>query len=325
MNKLENFPKKGILHFVSDDKVIYSINEKLFYRSTKINFEISFDPLPNFNIINRILRRGIHKVIENNKFLFIIFNKQIKIICIDSKSVLSSVPIRGSRPLVIEKFKDGIVYGEYAGNKRRKSMSIIFINKDGKEITIKSISGIRHIHSITYIENKDKYIVTTGDRDHESKIMIFDENFRDFEIVAEGNQSFRVVQPILREDFIYFGTDIPHKKNYIYKICLSSGERYKLGKVPGPVFFGIKKNNSIFFSTVVEPSSVNDQKFCYILQIDENDNLINIAYFKKDVIPMKLGQYGQIIFPRYDISKNNKLFFTEFSTKNHLMIGDIAL
>lgn len=325
MNELVNFPKKGILHFVSDDKIIYSINEKLFYKSAKINFVNSFDPLPNFNIINRILRRGIHKVIENNKLLFIVFNKQIKILCIDSKSALFSVPIRGSRPLVIEKYKDGIVYGEYAGNKSRKSMSIVHIDRDGKEIILKSIPGIRHIHSITYIENKNKYIVTTGDRDHESKIMIFDKNFSDSEIVAEGTQSFRVVQPILREDFLYFGTDIPHRENYLYKISLSTGERYKLGKVPGPVFYGIKKNNSIFFSTVVEPSLINDQRFCYIIQIDENDHLINRASFQKDIIPMKLGQYGQIVFPRYDISKNNELFFTEFSTKNHLSIGSIAI
>ena len=66
---------------------------------------------------------------------------------------------------------------------------------------------------------------------------------------------------------------------------------------------------------------MNDQKFCYIFQLNQSLACKNIGKFAKDKIPMRLGQYGQIMFPRYDNSCCKKIFFTEFATKNHLRIG----
>ena len=38
MNSKLTFPKRGILHFVSDDKCIHSINQRLFYESQDHKF-----------------------------------------------------------------------------------------------------------------------------------------------------------------------------------------------------------------------------------------------------------------------------------------------
>ena len=323
MKKQRVFPKRGVLHYVSDDKLIYSLNEMLFYDSDAKQFVLPLEVRPNFDILNRIFRRGIHKVIENGCFIFVIVNAQIQIICTNSQRVVSTHSLRGNRPLVIEKYRDGIVYGEYSGNKHRKDMTIVYVDRFGVSRTLASIPRIRHIHSITEMEYSRKYIVTTGDEDHESKIMLFDENFHDYRIIAEGTQNCRVVQPIVRSNYLYFGTDMPDSENHIYKIELSTGVSRQLAKIPGPVFFGIKKDSNIFFSTVVEPSQVNDQRFCYLLQIGLDDNVSQRGVFRKDMFPMKLCQYGQIIFPRYDHSTNNLIYFTEFATSNHLSIGSI--
>lgn len=325
MNSKLTFPKRGILHFVSDDKCIYSINQRLFYESQDHKFVLKLEKRPNFNLVNRIFRRGIHKVIENGDFLFVVINKEIQIISIDLKLVVAKHSLRGNRPLVIEKYRDGIVYGEYANNKIRNKMAIVHLDKSGCEHILRFITGIRHIHSITKIDQTNKFIVTTGDEDDESKIMIFADDFQNYKIIAEGSQRFRVVQPIVRENFLYFGSDIPNKQNHIYKIDLLSGASEELAEIPGPVFYGIKKNNIIFFSTVNEPSQVNDQKFCYLLQIGLDDIVHKKAAFQKDIIPMRLGQYGQILFPRYDVSTNKMIYFTEFATLNHLQIHKFLL
>ena len=108
MKEQRVFPKRGVLHYVSDDKLIYSLNEKLFYDSDAKKFILSLEVRPNFDILNRIFRRGIHKVIENGSFIFVIINTQIQIVCTNSQRVVSTHSLRGNRPLVIEKFRDGL-------------------------------------------------------------------------------------------------------------------------------------------------------------------------------------------------------------------------
>ena len=88
----------------------------------------------------------------------------------------------------------------------------------------------------------------------------------------------------------------------------------KLVKVGNSVFHGCKVANWLFFSTATEPSKVNDTKYAEVWASPDGDNWKCILKFKKDILPMKYFQYGQVFFPYIEKDDGN-LWISPFSTK----------
>ena len=235
--------------------------------------------------------------------------------------------LNGSRPLCICSTAEMVFYGEYRSNQERSPISVwaASVNDLSKWSPIYTFNNIRHIHGV-FVDPLDNSIwVTTGDFDSESALWRTDNNFETLEKIVGGSQQCRAVQLLFDRDHIHFASDAPDEVNHIYKLHRSSLNIEKSTTVAGPVFFGTTVGNSHFFSTVVEPSEINKTKYVelwrYDFELNTTTNAITkdsttwyrFLKLKKDLLPMKIFQYGQIRFP-YGPGDQNHLFFTPRST-----------
>jgi len=127
--------------------------------------------------------------------------------------------------------------------------------------------------------------------------------------------STRCVQLIFTSNYIYFDSDSPDETNYLYRIEKKSGNKEILQRVGNPVFYGCKVGESLFFSTVCEPSNINTSRYAVIWRSDDGESWYEFKKFKKDIWSMKYFQYGQILFP-YGPGDNKNLWCKPFTTHN---------
>lgn len=269
----------------------------------------------NIYIISRLLRKGVHYLIpiDENQNAFI-YNKKL---CItDGNQTIIDVPITGSRPLSFEKIGDELVFGEYRSNPERSPVSVYSINlKNNSKLQVKyTFENIRHIHGVYQDPYTLSIYITTGDENHEAAIWKTNDNFNTIEKVLSGSQQTRTIKLLFDENFIYFGSDAPHEKNYLYKLNKQSYEVKQLIEVGSSVFHGYKVDNWLFFSTAIEPSKINTTKFAELWASPDGNEWKCILKLKKDILPMRYFQYGQIFFPNGPGDGEN-LWISPFATK----------
>ena len=171
-------------------------------------------------------------------------DRSIYLLKFDTLETLGHVALSGKRPLCIEKYNSGIVYGEYYSNPSRESVKIIHIDGNAIEHCLAELSGVRHIHSIVFNEHLKKYLVCTGDLDDESCMFAFAIDFNDHHKLLAGSQKYRIVQPACRLNKVYFGSDMPHSKNSLHELDLDTKKLTKICDVPGPVFYSLVKEKT---------------------------------------------------------------------------------
>jgi len=212
---------------------------------------------------------------------------------------------------------DSLYFGEYFGNPDRQAIHIYGSQDGGRHFeTVYTFppGTVRHVHGVFADPYSDLLWVTTGDTDEESAIWITDDRFGHLERVVGGTQRHRAVQLLFTERFVYFGSDTPLERNYLYRLERESGRVKCLQTVQGPVFYGCKVGDVLFFSTVVEPSSVNVERHACLWGSPDGNSWQCLAKFRKDFWPMKLFQYGQILFPSGE-NNTGRLWFTPFATE----------
>ncbi|MFI0398239.1 MAG: hypothetical protein ACH34X_04135 [Thiolinea sp.] len=317
------FPHEGIIHYISNQIILHSngyclntfeLDESL--RKKTILVKRFYLP----RIIQRILRRGIHRVISNGKNIFVLYDKKIAIFDLETQREIHNINIKGSRPLGLVNFQDGIIYGEYRNNQERTPVSLWNVTKDGTHIRLDTIENVRHIHTVTYWQETDCYYVTTGDAPNESNIIEYTNDFSKKRIILSGTDEYRIVQPIFRGREIYFCSDKPNNINYAYKYNIDTQKLEQLGKIGATVFYGLEKNGKCYFGTVAEPSKINESKYVELIMINENNEIIRLHKYKKDIWPHKLAQYGQIIFPLEDKTSDDILLYTVVATHQDNLI-----
>lgn len=206
--------------------------------------------------------------------------------------------LQGSRPLSLCVAEGEIFYGEYRGNPGRGPIHIWVGGPGGDDWQPAwRFDGVRHVHGVFYDPYTSTIWVTTGDEDNESAIWLTRDRFRTLNRVVGGSQQLRAVQLLFAEEWIYFGSDAPDEKNHIYRMNRRTGEIEALAAVSGPVFYGAKVGNSLFFSTAVEPSDVNYDRHAEIWGSADGETWKLVKRFRKDRLPMKYFQYGQVNFP----------------------------
>ncbi|MDN5849337.1 MAG: hypothetical protein L0H63_06800, partial [Nitrococcus sp.] len=67
--------------------------------------------------------------------------------------------------------------------------------------------------------------------------------------------------------------------------------------VGGPVFYGCKVGQHLFFSTVVEQSAVNRSRWAEVWGSAQGGSWRLVRRYRKDLWPLKYFQYGQVLFP----------------------------
>ena len=112
----------------------------------------------------------------------------------------------------------------------------------------------------------------------------------------QGNQQARAVALVPDPDGLYFSSDTPLETNHIYHLD-SGGQLSNLATVASSSIYGCRVGCSIFFSTMVEPSSVNKDRHVRIYGSPDGRTWHSLLAWQKDRWPMKLFQYGNAFLP----------------------------
>ena len=315
---------RGKILFVSDECYYYSQGLTVFKKNIYSKEVSTFIKLParildsfvsRQHLLSRLFRSQVHHMVDDGQGgFFIVFLKRI--VKVDSLGNIVGVvaSLVGSRPLCVTVYNGKLLFGEYTNNSERKSVGIYSFNGNGLELVC-SVNGVRHIHGV-FVDDTDKSIyVTTGDYGDEAGIWKLDYDSAKLQPIYIGGQQARAVELLFDESSIYFGTDTPLEKNYIYKLDKKTRNVVPISDVSSSVFYAKKRNKKFYFGTVAEPSQVNTQKALELWEVyDGNAKLINT--FDKDIWSMKYFQYGQIVFPNYSMSsKTSELWFYQLATK----------
>lgn len=242
--------------------------------------------------------------------------------------------IRGARPLNICIDRDNILYfGEYVRNgpyvqEEREEVSIYKSENNGLNWEVCYTfpkNTVRHIHGIFYDKFTDKMWFTTGDKGDECIIGNTDNGFKTINIVKQGKQKYRAVHLLFFKDFIVYGTDTEHEKNYIYRFDRKDGREYRLQEIQGSVLSATQIGEYACISTTVEPSEVNDEPYAHLWRSYNGIEWEDVYKIKKDFLSLKYFQYGKILFPDNAMTKTQVVFTGHALEKfdNQTVIFDI--
>lgn len=211
--------------------------------------------------------------------------------------------VRGTRPLHITATPSGRIYwGEYFDNRERAEVHIYASDDRGATWQVAytfPAGSIRHVHNIVHDPWGDCLWVLTGDEGKECKILRTSCDLRAMDTVIEGNQQARAVAAIPTHDALHISTDTPHEGNHIYRLD-RSGRLERTGALNGSSMYGGHAGGALFFSTMVEPSTVNVDREVHIVGGKKGTRWETVLRWRKDILPMRYFQYGNAILPDGD-------------------------
>ena len=207
---------------------------------------------------------------------------------------------RGTRPLHFAVTpRNHVFWGEYFDNPQRGEVHI-YVSTDRGDRWDTAYTfprrSIRHVHNIVYDEWEDCLWVLTGDNGSECRIIRASCDFREVEVVLSGNQQARAATAIPMQDGLYFSSDTPFERNHIYHLD-RRGKLTPLSELSSSSIYGCRVGNWVFFSTMVEPSSVNPDRKVRVYGIENGVRFEELLRWEKDYWSMKLFQYGNAVFP----------------------------
>lgn len=207
---------------------------------------------------------------------------------------------RGTRPLNIAATPDGQIYfGEYFDNRERDEVHVYGSDDGGTTWYVVHTfpkGAIRHVHNVVYDQWRDCLWILTGDEDSECRIVRASRDWRKVETIHSGSQHNRAVAFVCSRDSLYFATDSPSEINYICRLD-PSGRLSRLAPINSTSFHGCQVGESIFFSTVVEPSEVNIDQTVSVYGSTDAESWTRLLDWRKDRWPMSLFQYGNAVLP----------------------------
>lgn len=214
---------------------------------------------------------------------------------------------RGTRPLYITATPDGRVFwGEYFDNPDRAEVNIYVSEDSGSTWRIAytfPAKSIRHVHNIVFDPWANALWILTGDNADECRILRASTDFSQIETIMSGNQQARAVAAVPAPDGLYFASDTPLEKNHVYRFDRQH-RLTQLAELNNSVLSGCRAGNSLFFSTMVEPSTVNlDRRVCLYGSADGN-TWSHLVTWDKDLWPMRYFQYGNAFFPSGEAPPN---------------------
>lgn len=297
--------KKGMIYFLNEKQLnelcrLYAASWKdtnrilvrLFRREPK--YAVSLDA-------DRILIAAKKKI-----FLVNIRTKEKRVVIASRKGFsdpLNICPVSG---------KWLAIWGDYGTNEAHGEVYIYGLTS---EMTVERIyrfeaGAVRHIHNIVPKKGGGYYIFT-GDWEENAGIYESDSDFRMVVPKKTGEQRYRAVIGFDTVQGLLFATDAVNEENYIY--ILKKGEEIvPVRRLNGSCIYGTQFNAGYLFSTTVEPDEnkrgvlswfsrkrgagilTNDVELVYV---DNDLNCKVLRKYKKDFWPMKLMQYGKILFP----------------------------
>lgn len=226
---------------------------------------------------------------------------------------------RGTRPLNFVVTPDGRVFwGEYFDNPGRDAVHVYGSEDRGaswKIVYSFPRNSVRHIHNIVYDRWKDCLWVLTGDIGEECRVLHASLDWKQLEVVLSGNQQARAVAAVVTKDGLYFASDTPLEQNYVYKLD-REGKLERMAEVNASVLCGCAIGDAVFFTTMVEPSTVNVDRSVALYGSVRGSSWTRMQTWAKDSWSMKFFQYGNAFLPTGNNS-TDVLALTTIAVKGH--------
>jgi hypothetical protein len=218
----------------------------------------------------------------------------------ESEFQLSHRVLRGTRPLHIAVTPDDhIFWGEYFDNPDRAEVHIYASTDRGATWNVAHTfprGAVRHVHNIVFDEWEKCLWVLTGDNGSECRILRASCDFKTVDTVLAGQQQARAVALVPTPDGLYFSSDTPLEPNHVY--CLERGGTLtQLAALSSSSIYGCRAGSGIFFSTMVEPSQINQDRNLRLYGSRDGVDWPSLLQWRKDFWPMALFQYGNAILP----------------------------
>ena len=208
--------------------------------------------------------------------------------------------LHGTRPLHITVVPKGTVYwGEYFDNPDRDEVHIYASTDKGATWQVAytfPAKAIRHVHNIAYDEWEACLWVLTGDDGDECRVLKASLDFSSVETVLSGRQQVRAAALVPARDAVYFSSDTPFERNHVYRLD-RQGNLEAVAELNGSSIHGCRVGDAIFFSTMVEPSTVNQDRHARVYGGADGQLWQSPLAWKKDWWPMRLFQFGNVFLP----------------------------
>ena len=152
-----------------------------------------------------------------------------------------------------------LYWGEYFDNPGRDEVTHLRLNRPRCTWNVAYTfpkGAIRHVHNIVHDPWQQCLWILTGDDGSECRILRASLDLTHVEPVLSGGQQVRAVAAVPAEDGLYFSSDTPLEKNFIYRLD-RDGNLCRLAELSSSSIYGCRAGSAIFFSTMVEPSQVN--------------------------------------------------------------------
>ncbi len=218
----------------------------------------------------------------------------------DSEFRISHRILRGTRPLHITATPAGRLYwGEYFDNAGRDEVHIFASDDSGATWHVAHTfpkRSIRHVHNIVYDRWQKCLWIFTGDYGKECKILRASRDLATLDEVVAGNQQARAVAAVVHEGGLFFASDTPLERNYVYHLD-GGGRVAECAVLPSSSIYACRNRSGMFFSTMIEPGSVNRSRDATLFGSSSGVRWDALAQWGKDPWPMKYFQYGNAFLP----------------------------
>ena len=318
--------EKAILAY-SNNRVylidIVSLNVDLL---VELNRRDVFSFLSRWRLFERIFRlapRACVKIDDNSALIF--WRGRHYVVEIEKKSL--TIISKTRAPLMYASIEHcgavaaTIYFGEYLPNAKKDEVSILSICPESMKTNLVykfGVNLINHVHFLVEDVFRCRTWIFTGDFGDAAAIWYTDDGFKTVKRFAYGAQRYRACFAYITEDAIYYATDTPLEQNYFRRIIFDgdSWAEEDLFAINGPCIYGTSVGDYLVFSTSVEPGNSQSAErgilsaLSYKLGEGINSwysevivyNLISgehevLDRYKKDFLPMRLCQFGSVIFP----------------------------
>lgn len=154
---------------------------------------------------------------------------------------------------------DTVYFGEYTTAARPHEVRVARGTDDGQTWTVAHTfpSGdIFHIHSITYDGFRNRFWIAAGDRVGEEKLMYTDDHFHTIQTAGCCTQAWRLVDLIVTEDALYWGSDDDEVDPGIYRFDIAGGVLDRVATLDNPSYHAASiAGGWMAISTTFEPNS----------------------------------------------------------------------
>ena len=254
------------------------------------------------NLSSRLFRDGFHAlaVLPSQGMVAAVPGAIITLRPNESRFHVTHKITRGTRPLHITAVPGGNVYwGEYFDNASRDAVHVYASADVGATWHVAHTfprGAIRHVHNIVYDPWGNCLWLLTGDYGDECRIIRSSYDFHQVDVVLQGHQQARAVALVPTESGLYFSSDTPMEANAIYHLD-RGGKLSQLTPLSSSSIYGCRVGRDVFFSTMVEPSTENPDRYVRIFGGRDGQDRRPLLAWKKDRWPMRFFQYGNAFLP----------------------------